>query len=204
MNEKPDHQRPEHPDFWDKRFGEGTTPWNAGGVPQALMAFATKEGGKEGCQLRTLIPGCGHAWEAAWLAAQGWEVTALDFSAAAIETARQQLGHWPGQLECADFFSFEPLRPYALIYERAFLCALPRKLWENYGRRMHDLLAPGGRLIGFFFLRDEPKGPPFGITPEALEALLSPWFVREDDQPVADSIPVFAGQERWQVWRRVD
>ncbi|MBK9444884.1 MAG: methyltransferase domain-containing protein [Betaproteobacteria bacterium] len=203
MNEKPDHQRPEHPDFWDKRFGEGTTPWNAGGVPQALMAFATKEGGKEE-QPRTLIPGCGHAWEAAWLAAQGWDVTALDFSAAAIEAARQQLGNWPGQLECADFFSFEPPRPYELIYERAFLCALPRKLWENYGRRMHDLLAPGGRLIGFFFLRDEPKGPPFGITPEALEALLSPWFVREDDQPVADSIPVFAGLERWQVWRRID
>lgn len=200
MNEKPDHQRPEHPDFWDKRFGEGTTPWNAGGVPRALMDYVAHAKDKP----RTLIPGCGHAWEAAWLAAQGWDVTALDFSAAAIDTARQQLGEWPGQLVCGDFFSFEPIAPYEAIYERAFLCALPRKLWENYGRRMHDLLTPGGRLIGFFFLRDEPKGPPFGITQEALDALLSPWFVREDDRPVDDSIPVFAGMERWQVWRRID
>jgi thiopurine S-methyltransferase len=69
---------------------------------------------------------------------------------------------------------------------------------------MHELSAPGGRLIGFFFFSEEPKGPPFGITPEALDALLSPWFVREDDQPVKDSIPVFAGMERWQVWRRID
>ena len=31
MTDKPDHQRPEHPDFWNKRFfDEGTTPWNAG------------------------------------------------------------------------------------------------------------------------------------------------------------------------------
>ena len=200
MNEKPEHQRPEHPDFWDKRFGAGTTPWNAGGVPQALRDYAVQNVGKP----RTLIPGCGHAWEAAWLARLGWEITALDFSAAAIEAARQQLGSWSGQLLCADFFSFEPPEPYELIYERAFLCALPRKLWENYGRRMHELSAPGGRLIGFFFFSEEPKGPPFGITPEALDALLSPWFVREDDLPVDDSIPVFAGMERWQVWRRID
>jgi thiopurine S-methyltransferase len=200
MNEKPEHQRPEHPDFWDKRFGAGTTPWNAGGVPQALRDYAMQDAGLP----RTLIPGCGHAWEAAWLAKQGWEITALDFSAAAIDAARQQLGSWSGQLLCADFFSFEPPEPYELIYERAFLCALPRKLWENYGRRMHELSAPGGRLIGFFFFSEEPKGPPFGITPEALDVLLSPWFVREDDQPVEDSIPVFAGMERWQVWRRID
>jgi SAM-dependent methyltransferase len=202
MDDKPDHQRPELPDFWNKRFDEGTTPWAAGGVPQALQQFSAGVSGTPA----TLIPGCGHAWEAAWLAAQGWPVTALDFSAAAIETARDILGDWPGQLVQADFFSFTPEKPYELIYERAFLCALPRKLWESYGQRMHDLLTPGGRLIGFFFFSNEPKGPPFGITPEALDALLSPWFVREDDQAVnaSDSTPVFVGRERWQVWRRRD
>jgi hypothetical protein len=202
MNDKPDHQRPELPDFWDKRFAEGTTPWNARGVPPALINYAAGHPG----QARTLIPGCGHAWEADWLARQGWQVTALDFSAAAIEAARQVLGNWPGQLVCEDFFSFTPPAAYDLIYERAFLCALPRKLWSGYGRRMHELLAPDGRLVGFFFFSDEAKGPPFGITPEALDMLLSPWFVREDDRAVdaADSIPVFAGKERWQVWRKID
>jgi thiopurine S-methyltransferase len=202
MNEKPDHQRPEHPDFWDKRFDAGTTPWNAGGVPGALADFAETISG----QPRTLIPGCGHAWEAAWLAAQDWEVTALDFSAAAVDAARQQLGEWPGQLVLGDFFEFSPPGggngAYELIYERAFLCALPRKCWQDYGRRMHELLAPGGRLVGFFFFSDEPKGPPFGITPAELDRLLSPWFECEDDRAVSDSIPVFAGRERWQVWRR--
>ena len=42
----------------------------------------------------------------------------------------------------------------------------------------------------------------FGIEPEQLDALLSPHFERIEDAPVDDSIPVFAGRERWQVWQR--
>lgn len=200
MNDKPDHQRPELPDFWDKRFDEGVTPWNAGGVPAALAGYAAARGDRP----RTLIPGCGHAWEAGWLAAHGWEVTALDFSPAAITAAREILGDWPGQLLCADFFTFAPTQAFDLVYERAFLCAMPRRLWPDYGRRMHALLAPGGELAGFFLLGDEPKGPPFAIAADTLDALLAPWFECVEDAPVADSLPVFAGRERWQVWRRRD
>jgi hypothetical protein len=35
-----------------------------------------------------------------------------------------------------------------------------------------------------------------------LELLLAPAFDRIEDAAVADSIPVFAGRERWQTWRR--
>lgn len=199
MNDKPDHQRPELPAFWDKRFGEGSTPWAAEGVPAALRIFAEATTGR----LATLIPGCGHAREAAWLAQRGWSVTALDFSASAIETARAVLGDWPGTLVQGDFFSFVPPTPFELIYERAFLCALPRKCWPAYGKRMADLLLPGGRLAGYFFFQENPVGPPFGITPAQLDELLTPWFVREDDQAVGDSVPVFEGKERWQVWRKI-
>jgi thiopurine S-methyltransferase len=58
------------------------------------------------------------------------------------------------------------------------------------------------RLAGFFFLRDQPKGPPFGILPEQLDDLLVDNSELIEDTAVADSIPVFAGRERWQVWRR--
>jgi 2-polyprenyl-3-methyl-5-hydroxy-6-metoxy-1,4-benzoquinol methylase len=37
---------------------------------------------------RALDAGCGHGAETLWLAAQGWEVTAVDFSASALEHAR--------------------------------------------------------------------------------------------------------------------
>lgn len=195
--EKPDHQRPEHPAFWDKRFSEGTTPWDAGTVPAALAAHMAAQ-----APASVLIPGCGSAHEAAFLDRLGWAVTALDFSAAAIETARRNLGDWRGCLLQEDFFAHRPVAPYALVYERAFLCALPRKLWGGYGGTMARLVAPGGCLAGFFFLGEEPKGPPFGIRHEALMDMLVPHFELAADEPVADSLPAFAGGERWMVWRR--
>jgi len=191
-------QRPEHPDFWCKRFGEGSTPWDAGRVPSAFAEFIARQPQT----INTLIPGCGSAWEAAHLAERGWPVTALDFSPGAVATAQQVLGTARVDLVCADFFTFTPATPYALLYERAFLCALPRKLWADWGRRVAELLPAGGRLAGFFFLCEQAKGPPFGILPGQLEALLATNFELIEDTPVVDSIPVFAGRERWQVWRR--
>lgn len=204
---KPDDQRPEHPDFWCKRFGQGVTPWDAGKVPDDFAAFVARQA----TPLNTLIPGCGSAWEAAHLAAQGWPVTALDFSPTAITRAREVLASAAPQgdflrgaldLVCDDFFKWQPPTAPALIYERAFLCAIPRKLWPDWGRRVAELLPPGGLLAGYFFLCDQAKGPPFGILPEQLDELLRANFELLEDKAVADSIPVFAGRERWQVWLR--
>lgn len=200
MNEptKPSEQRPEHPDFWCKRFGEGGTPWDAGRVQGDFASFVAARTQP----LNTLIPGCGSAWEASHLADHRWPVTALDFSPTAVACAREVLADQAVDLVCADFFAWQPAQALDLIYERAFLCALPRKLWADWGKRVAELLPPGGLLAGYFFVCDQLKGPPFGILPEQLDALLLPNFECLTDQPVADSIPVFAGRERWQVWRR--
>lgn len=195
---KPPEQRPEHPDFWCKRFGEGVTPWDAGKVPNALADFVARQP----APLNTLIPGCGSGWEAACLAEHRWPVTALDFSPTAVARAREVLADFAVDLVCDDFFKWQPAQPLQLIYERAFLCALPRKLWEDWARRVAELLPPGGLLAGFFFVCEQPKGPPFGILPEQLYALLAPNFVLIEDREVDDSIPVFAGRERWQIWQR--
>ena len=195
---KPNEQRPEHPDFWCKRLGEGTTPWDAGKVPAAFADFIARQA----APCNTLIPGCGSAWEAGHLAEHAWPVTALDFSPVAVDAAREILGNAPVDLVCADFFSFIPRRPYQLIYERAFLCALPRKLWADWGQRVAELLPTGGLLAGYFFLCEQPKGPPFGILPDQLDELLATNFERIEDAAVNDSIAVFLGKERWQVWRR--
>lgn len=201
MNEptKPSEQRPEHPDFWCKRFGEGVTPWDAGRVQGDFASFVAARTQP----LNTLIPGCGSAWEASHLADHRWPVTALDFSPTAVACAREVLADQAVDLVCADFFAWQPAQALDLIYERAFLCALPRKLWADWGKRVAELLPPGGLLAGYFFVCEQLKGPPFGILPEQLDALLLPNFECLTDQPVADSIPVFAGRERWQVWRRL-
>lgn len=192
------HRDPSRAEFWDERFASAFMPWDAAGVPQALRAFVAGE--HAACA--TLIPGCGAAYEAAWLDAQGWPVRAIDFSPVAVDSAKAQLGARASLVEQADFFTYTPPFTVDVIYERAFLCALPRDLRADYARRMAQLLPSGARLAGFFFLKETPKGPPFGIAPEALDTLLSQDFVCEVDRLVDDSVPVFAGAEHWMVWRR--
>ncbi|MDQ1831986.1 methyltransferase domain-containing protein [Massilia scottii] len=189
---------PQSPAFWDERFARGFTPWDRGGVPAALRDFVSRAARP----LRTLIPGCGAAYELAYLSDAGWDATAIDFSPAAVAAARVAVGPWSERVREADFFKFAPDQPLELMYERAFLCALPRAMWPQVAARWADLLAPGALLAGFFFFDDVPKGPPFGVAPAELDALLTPAFCRVEDAAVEDSIAVFAGRERWQVWQR--
>lgn len=192
------------PAFWDERFSRDHTPWDAHGVPAAFRQFCEAQP----APLSTLIPGCGNAYEAGWLAGRGWPVTAIDFAPSAVASAQAVLGPHAGVVELADFFRFVPRRPVQWIYERAFLCAMPRRLWADYAEQVARLLSPGGLLAGFFVVaagqEASPTGPPFEITAAELETLLSPALERLADVPIADvdSLPVFAGRERGQVWRR--
>ena len=119
------------PDFWETRYRDGTTPWDAGGVPTALREFLPRIT----AGARILVPGCGSAYEARYFTEQGFDVIALDFSPAACEVARHTLGPFGDRVLLADFFDFDAGAPFDLIYERAFLCALPRKMWAGYPRR---------------------------------------------------------------------
>jgi len=188
---------PNSPAFWDERFEQGFTPWDRGGVPQALRDFIARR-----APMRTLIPGCGAAYELVALCEAHWDATAIDFSPAAVATARAAAGPWTHKIAQADFFAWQAAQPLELVYERAFLCAMPRAMWPAVAARWAALLPSGALLAGFFFFDDAPKGPPFGIGADALDALMARDFLRIEDAPVADSIPVFAGKERWMVWQR--
>jgi SAM-dependent methyltransferase len=188
---------PNSPDFWDERFERRFMPWDQAGVPSAFEAFAARHR-----DAAVLIPGCGSAYEALWLARQGNAVRAIDFSPSAVAAAREQLGEHADRVEQADFFAYHPPFAPTWIYERAFLCALPIARRADYASQMAALLPQGGLLAGFYFFGATPKGPPFGIERTELDALLTPYFELVDDEPVNDSIAVFKGRERWLSWRR--
>ena len=187
------------PEFWEERYRGGVTPWDADGVPAALREWLPLQ--PRG--LRVLIPGCGRGHEVRCFAEQGHRVLAIDFSDAAIEEARTRLGSLSGSVRKADFFALSE-RNFDLVYERTFLCALPRKLWPQWGMRNAELLRPGGRLAGFFFFDDNERGPPFGTSQKTLDGLLAKSFAKEEDRaiPAGQSVAVLAGRERWQVWKR--
>jgi SAM-dependent methyltransferase len=190
---------PNTPQFWDERFKQEFTPWDLGDVPQALRDFVARDSAPR----TVLIPGCGNGYELQFLSDAGWNATAIDFSPAAVSRARALVGPWAARVVEADFFSWQPDQALGLIYERAFLCALPPAMRPQVAARYADLLPPGGLLAGFFFFGSAPKGPPFGIARAELEALLTLHFALVEEGDVVDSLPVFAGQERWMVWERL-
>jgi SAM-dependent methyltransferase len=189
---------PGEPEFWDLRYGAAFAPWDAGRAPARLRRFVDAS-----APARALVPGCGAGYEVALLAARAWNVLGIDFSHEALAAARAVLGKHADRVRQADFFAPIAEAPFDLVYERAFLCALPRRLWPGWGARMGELVAPGGVLAGYFYFDRGERGPPFPLHDAAeLAALLGAHFVREQDEAVDDSIAVFAGHERWQLWRR--
>ena len=184
------------PEFWDARYASGETPWDFHGVPAALKAFLkTSRAGS------VLIPGCGSGYEVRAFDEAGWEVTAIDFSPVAVKRARSELGPLSNRVLQDDFFKHDfGSQRFDLIYERTFLCALPPDLWPVYVKRMRQLLVPNGKLAGIFLYGDQTDPPPYPLTPARATDLFGKNFSLIKTLPVTDSLPLFAGNERWQEW----
>ena len=190
---------PAEPAFWDLRYDAGFAPWEAAGVPAQLRAFVARA-----ARPRTvLVPGCGAAADVRFLAESAWDVLGIDFSHEAVARARAHLGAHVNRVRYGDFFAAIAAEPFEVVYERAFLCALPRRLWRAWSERVAQVVEPGGTLAGYFFFDTGERGPPFGLAGQAqLDELLATAFEQVADAPVPDSIEVFRGKERWQEWRR--
>ena len=152
---------------------------------------------------RVLIPGCGSGYEVQAFHDAGFEVTAIDFSSAAVERAARLLGPLRRRVIEGDFFTHDfSGQEFDLIYERTFLCSLPPERWPAYARRMAELLETGKLLAGLFLYGEEAEPPPFPITEMQAAELLGDQFELIHSEPVSDSLLLFQGMERWQEWRR--
>lgn len=150
-----------------------------------------------------LVPGSGQDYRTidAFRKA-GHRVTAIDFSPVAVESTNKALREVGDKIIQGDFFTHDfKAAPFDLIYERTFLCSLPPSLWENYAARVANLLRPSGVLIGFFFYGQQSQPPPYPLTQRKADEIFGERFELEKSEPVTDSLPIFAEQEKWQEWR---
>lgn len=129
-------------EWWEAFYAEGRGRWS-GRVNAALVEEV--EGLEPG---RALELGCGQGADAIWLAARGWEVTATDVSATALEKAESEARkagvdvRW----ERRDVAEALPDGPFDLITS-AFLHSpveLPR---AQILRVAAERVAPGGTLL---------------------------------------------------------
>ena len=189
------------PEFWSSRYVTGRTPWDLHGVPAALHAFLQRSESRG----RVLIPGCGSGYEVRAFHHAGYEVTALDFSPAAVDRARALLGPLADMVQVGDFFADDlPSSGFDLVYERTFLCALSPERWRDYTSRMAALLRHGGSLVGVFVYGNASDGPPFPLPEGREQELFGGKFELTRSEALPPSLPVFEGmEERWQEWRRL-
>jgi SAM-dependent methyltransferase len=165
------------PDFWQAKFEADQLPWDRREASPQLRQWL-EDGTLAPC--RIAVPGCGSGHEVALLAARGFEVTALDYAAAAIERTRAALAAISAQAEVlqADVLAWAPRSPFDVIYEQTCLCALYPDHWIRYARQLHAWLRPGGRLFALYVQCARPgaangfiEGPPYHCDIHAMRAL---------------------------------
>lgn len=184
-------------DFWE-RFYEDRDRWS--GNPNAALV-------DEAADLspgRALDLGCGQGADAIWLAARGWDVTAVDISANALDRAAEHARaagadgiHW----ERHDLAATFPEGPFDLV-SACFLQSpveLPR---ERVLRQAASVVAPGGRLLIVAHAvmpawADPAKHPALPGLDETLASLQLPegeWAV-ESRREIVHTITSKAGEE---------
>jgi hypothetical protein len=190
------------PDFWNVRYASGNTPWDFGGVPLALKLFLERSSGSG----KVLIPGCGSGYEVQAFHAAGYDVSAIDFSSAAVEQAKRVLGPLAERVILGDFFTYDfGQQRFDLIYERTFLCSMTPSRRPDYVNRTADLLSPGGGLIGvFLYGQPSSSGPPFPLTEHEAAKLFKKRFELVRSEAMTDSMRLFRDRERWQEWQKIE
>ncbi len=162
------------PEYWDRFYQENRLGWDIGYVSTPLKAYFDQLQNKE---IKILVPGAGNGWEVEYLFKQGFKHTyLLDFSAEAVKTFRRRFPEFPEKnIRQQDFFKHHG--QYDLIVEQTFFSSLPRTKRKDYADKIHELLKPGGKLMGLLFNHEfNFPEPPFGGTPEEYKQLFSEKF----------------------------
>jgi len=160
--------------YWESQYKNKSTGWDMGRESPPLRDYINQIKNKSAA---ILIPGAGNAYEAEYLLNMGFDnFKVLDISARAIGNLKKRVPGFPSQfIETGDFF--EHSGKYDLILEQTFFCAIPRSMRREYAKQCHELLNPGGRLVGVLFNHEfEKEGPPFGGSKEEYIDYFSPYF----------------------------
>lgn len=127
---------------WNKRYAQKEFVWSID-PNRFLVSEVTGLQAGEALDL-----GCGEGRNAVWLAEQGWHVTAVDFSEAGLEKARQLARSRNVQVDwvLADATGFQTT---PASYDLVLICYLQLPAPERHAVMAHarNALVPGGTLL---------------------------------------------------------
>jgi methyl halide transferase len=144
-----------------------------------------------------------------FFASKGYKVLGVDISETAIANANKTLASEENKdiqslcsFESGDFLVMDLGGTFDIVYDDAAFCDLDPSLRTKWATRMAEIVKPGGHLIALIFLvADHPHVPPYSVTPELYEELLSEKFEKVfiRDCP---SFPTRDGREKMSMWKR--
>jgi SAM-dependent methyltransferase len=183
--------------FWDTRWTEVLRDHPDQIAQRQPSAYVTDLLGDR-APARALDAGCGNGAEAMWLASRGWRVTAVDFSAAALEAGRSAVAALGSDTERriewieADLGEWTPpMSAYDVVLS---LYVHVSGSVEAMVARLASGVAPGGTLLLVGHLPIDPTtgtpSPAAGqvqVTVDAAAAALDPaeWDINARTQPRA-------------------
>lgn len=179
--------RPLDRDYWNNCWEQSKTGWDIGFASPAITEYMAQYPHKDAA---ILIPGCGNAYEAEYLLANGFtNITLIDIAPKAVELLQEKFSETTAiKVICEDFFQHEGR--YDLVLEQTFFCAIPPSRRKEYAEKMAALLNANGKLVGLLFDRTfEQEGPPFGGCPCEYKPVFEPHFHIRTMETCYNSIP---------------
>ena len=150
---------------WQGHYESDDLGWDLGQVAPPFVKLWEEEKLPVG---KALVPGCGRGHEVIFLAENGFEVTAIDFSKGAVTYLERALKErsLSGRVLHQDFFGLDNSHDgiYDLVLEQTFFCAIAPRQRQDYVRNVTRILKPGGMLVGLFYHTDKEGGPPYNTT----------------------------------------
>ena len=187
--------------YWENRYLQKDTGWDLGQVSPPIKAYIDQ---LDNTEINILIPGCGNAYEANYLLEKGFSnITLIDLSPTLIEQLKSNLNINQSQninIVCGDFFALKG--KFDLIIEQTFFCALHPSQRKDYCKKMSELLAPTGKLVGLLFNRNFENSPPFGGSKVEYEELFSTCFQIQKMETCYNSVLPRQGSELFLVLKK--
>jgi SAM-dependent methyltransferase len=135
---------------------------------------------------RAAVVGCGLGDDAAWLASEGFDVTAFDVAPSAVAWARRRFPDAPVTWRAADLLDLpaDLVGAFDLVVEVRTVQSLPGVVRDAAMHAVGTLAAPSGLVVAVTLLATDQQlaraqgGPPWPQAPSELAAYRSSGLVR--------------------------
>ena len=204
MSEKYSHSNPNNPTCWDSKYKNNQAQWDINGPTPIIVDWFKKNPIKK----KIIVPGCGYGHDALYLATQGHDVYAVDFSTQAINILKANAKERKINLNILneDYFKLEKYYGmFDLFLEYTFFCAILPTERKKYIEVSSKLLNRNGLFVGILLPLDkeiEEGGPPFGIELQDTIKLFQKYYHLVECKNSERSIKPRKGKEKFVLFEK--